>query len=144
MLEYFTYKKVKKHRDEKKASTPSTPAPKVTTPGTPEPGPLLKEEDENFLQRVISAEGTPPPLPDRPMGWMPEAGDSTANNAQMVVHNGNEVATESKEKSKQDKGKGKKDEKTEDKSAKKSRFSFLTRSGTKKASFPLSARPLHN
>lgn len=141
MLEYFSYKKLKKHQAEKKASTPSTPShieKHHSTPSSPEPTPLLTDEDEHFLQRVVSAEGTPPPLPDRPLGWMPEAGDSTSNDAQMVVHDGNGTAAEhAKEghEKKQDKGKGKENEKAQDKSAKKiGRFSFLARSGTKKVS----------
>ncbi|PQE22837.1 ring-like domain-containing protein [Rutstroemia sp. NJR-2017a BBW] len=69
MLEYFTYKKVKKHRDENRASASNTPT--ATTPSTPAPhfdnpaSPVLTEEDEHFLHRFISAEGTPPPLPER-------------------------------------------------------------------------------
>ena len=53
MLEYFSYKKIKKHQAEKKAEA------KIQTP-------LITEEDENFLTRIVSAEGTPPPLPERP------------------------------------------------------------------------------
>jgi hypothetical protein len=116
MLEYFTYKKVKKHQAEKRAQA------QVQSP-------LISEEDENFLERIVSAEGTPPPLPERPAGLGPEAGDSTGNNSQMVAHNGGPVDEKNKEKSK---GKGK--EKDKPKDAKKSnRFSFLSRSGTKKA-----------
>lgn len=118
MLEYFTYKKVKKHQAEKSAET------KVQTP-------ILNEEDENFLERVISAEGPPPPLPERPHHVLgPEAGESTENNSQMVEHNGGPVVEEHKDKGK---GKGKEKENEKPKDAKKpSRFSFLSRSGTKK------------
>ena len=112
MLEYFSYKKVKKHQAEKRAQA------QVQSP-------LLTEEDENFLERIVSAEGTPPPLPDRPQSLGPEAGDSTGNNSQLVARNGEPVDK------KLDKGKGKETEKPKD--AKKSnRFSFLARSGTKK------------
>jgi len=115
MLEYFTYKKVKKHQAEKRAEA------NVQTP-------ILNEEDENFLERVISAEGTPPPLPERPHILGPEAGDSTGNNSQMVEHNSGPVDEKLK-----DKGKGKEKENERPKDAKKSnRFSFLMRSGTKK------------
>jgi hypothetical protein len=115
MLEYFSYKKVKKHQAEKRAQA------QVQSP-------LLNEEDENFLERIVSAEGTPPPLPNRPLGLGPEAGDSTDNNSQMVAHNGGPVDEKNK-----DKGKRKENEKPKD--AKKSnRFSFLSKSGTKKAS----------
>ena len=115
MLEYFTYKKVKKHQAEKKAET------QVQSP-------LLNEDDENFLERIVSAEGTPPPLPDRPHILVPEAGDSTGGVSQSVPPNDglvNEKHT--------DKGKGKENQKPKD--AKRSnRFSLFSRSGTKKAS----------
>ena len=116
-MEYFTYKKVKKHQAEKRAQA------QVQSP-------LLNDEDANFLERIVSAEGTPPPLPERPHGLGPEAGDSTGNNAQMVAHDGGPV-DENKAK-----GKGKENKKPKTKEDKKlGRFSFLTRSGTKKVSY---------
>jgi hypothetical protein len=132
MLEYFTYKKIKKQQAEKMAEAGVQ-------------SPVLSEEDENFLGRIVSAEGTPPPLPERPR-FGPEAGDSTNNQAQMVVHDGNGTteAPLNHEKTK-DKGKGKENEKHAQKDAKKtsSRFSFLHRSSTKKVSS--SFRPqVHN
>jgi hypothetical protein len=118
MMEYFTHKKEKKHQDEKKRAET-----KVETPA-----PVLSDEDEYFLERIVSAEGTPPPLPDRPSYLNPEAGDSTENDAQMVVHDGNETQPE---KGNKHKGKGKGDQKLDDKeksAAKKAanRFSFIT------------------
>lgn len=120
-MEYFTYKKIKKHQAEKRAEA------QVQTP-------IINEEDENYLERIISAEGTPPPLPTRPTGLdNGTVGDSTGNKSQMVVHDG-EAANKETEKSK-DKGKGKEAE--EPKDAKKSnRFSFIQRTFTKKVSFP--------
>ncbi|KAG9231690.1 hypothetical protein BJ875DRAFT_468726 [Amylocarpus encephaloides] len=79
MLEYFTYKKVKKHQHEKK------PRGKGRETLVQTPPPLLNEEDERFLERIMSAEGTPPPLPARPTLGA-EAGDVTGNVSQMVVH----------------------------------------------------------
>lgn len=123
-MEYFTYKKIKKHQAEKHAKEGSQT-------------PVISEEDEHFLTRVISAEGTPPPLPERPhLGA--EAGDSTNNQAQMVVRDGNGVTeapvAHEKEKPK-DKGKGKENEKHAEKDGKKaSRFAFIARSLTKKVS----------
>lgn len=114
MLEYFTYKKLKKHQAEKKgkASAPTTPSV---------PAPVITAEDEHFLERIISAEGPPPPLPERPRHEeLPEAGDSTGNAAQVVVHD------------KKDKGKGKENERP---AVKTNRFSFLHRNGTKKVSY---------
>jgi len=122
MMEYFTYKKVKKHQAEKKAAANQQ-------------SPLLDEKDETFLRRVISAEGTPPPLPARPHG-LPEAGDFTGNASQMVVHDGNTVAEEEAHKrSSKDKGKGKEKENeksVETEGKKPGRFAFLSRVGTKK------------
>ncbi|KAG4443271.1 hypothetical protein IFR05_001215 [Cadophora sp. M221] len=122
MMEYFAYKKVKKHQAEKKAAAGQQ-------------SPLLDEKDESFLRRVISAEGTPPPLPARPHG-LPEAGDFTGNASQMVVHDENTVAKEEgHRRSSKDKGKGKEkgSEKGVETEGKKSgRFAFLSRVGTKK------------
>lgn len=111
MLEYFTYKKVKKHQADKleKGQTP-----------------VLDEEDEHFLKRVISAEGTPPPLPERPSWQGTEAGDASRNRNQIAVRDGSE------DKSGGDhvnKGKSKENEKTEQKTK---RMSFLQRTFTKK------------
>ncbi|KAJ5040524.1 uncharacterized protein L3040_006178 [Drepanopeziza brunnea f. sp. 'multigermtubi'] len=119
MLEYFTSKKVKKQETEKKAEAGLLP-------------PLINEEDEHFLERIVSAEGTPPPLPERPRVLGPEAGDSTGSAAQVVVHDGNDTAEEEKRRSPKDKGKGKESEKDAEKEKKPGRFSFLHRSGTKK------------
>ncbi|KAI1339143.1 hypothetical protein F5Y15DRAFT_95184 [Xylariaceae sp. FL0016] len=89
MLEYFTYKKVKKHREEKAAGkeSPAVKSPKTSAPSSPSPQtiskpdrassrggtPILDKEDEKFLERLTSTdailddeeEGTPPPLPPR-------------------------------------------------------------------------------
>jgi hypothetical protein len=122
-MEYFTYKKAKKHQAEKKAKAGVQ-------------SPVISEEDENFLGRIISAEGTPPPLPERPR-FGPEAGDSTNNHAQIVVHDGNGTTEPPLDKENtKDKGKGKENEKHAEKDAKpkSSRFSFLRRSSAKKVS----------
>jgi len=118
MMEYFAYKKVKKHQAEKKAAEGKQ-------------SPLLDEKDETFLRRVISAEGTPPPLPARPQD-LSEAGNFSGNASQMVVHDGNTVAEEEHRRSSKDKGKGKEKEHVEAEAKKPGRFSFLSRVGTKK------------
>jgi len=110
MLEYFTYKKVKKHQADKKTTT------KVKSP-------ILNEEDEHFLSRIISEEGTPPALPTRPHGLGPVSGDATANQSQLVVHD--DAVAEFRNKN--DKGKGKAEEEK-----KGNRLSGLVRSITKK------------
>ncbi|KAL5348973.1 hypothetical protein ACLOAV_006399 [Pseudogymnoascus australis] len=56
MLEYFTYKKVKKRQAEKKAREDAQ---------TPPLKPVLSADDEWFIEHLVS-EGTPPPLPKRP------------------------------------------------------------------------------
>ncbi|KAI9843598.1 MAG: hypothetical protein M1838_002530 [Thelocarpon superellum] len=71
MLEYFTYKKVKKHRQEK-AARANSPAPQK---------PVLSPTDEQFLQRVVSEDEPPPPLPERPPVLV--AGDPTDNDQQV-------------------------------------------------------------
>jgi hypothetical protein len=113
MLEYFTYKKIKKHQAEKRARA------QVQEP-------LINEEDEHFLTRIVSAEGTPPPLPERPQGWRIEAGDSTGN-ASQVIPDGEDYEHD-------DNGnaKGKENEKPTD-TKKANRFSFLHRHSTNKA-----------
>lgn len=88
MLEYFTYKKVKKHQAEKQGNTSKSNTPLASAvPASPAvssrprplntvrspsaelrkegASPILNEEDEYFLHRFISAEETPPPLPLR-------------------------------------------------------------------------------
>lgn len=69
MLEYFTYKKIKKHQEN----------------ATKSEEPVLNQEDQDFLHRITSqVEGTPPPLPERPQDF-PVAGDTKDNNAQLVL-----------------------------------------------------------
>jgi hypothetical protein len=115
MPEYFTLKKAKKHQAEKLAVADVQ-------------SPVLTEEDENFLERIVSAEGTPPPLPERPHVLNPEAGDSTDNAAQMVVHDEPGTKADAKTEDKAEKHRGKGKEKVKDKDKKKSnRFSFLHR-----------------
>ncbi|KAL3420128.1 hypothetical protein PVAG01_08627 [Phlyctema vagabunda] len=121
MMEYFTYKKIKKHQAEKRASEGAQT-------------PVINEEDEHFLERIISAEGTPPPLPNRP-SFVDNgtAGDATGNTSQLVPHNNEAAATEkiTTEKVKpRDKGKGKETEKKDIK--KNNRFSFIQRTFSKK------------
>jgi hypothetical protein len=134
MLEYLAYKKIKKRQAEKGAEAEAQ-------------SPVLTEEDENFLERIVSAEGTPPPLPERivsteetppalperPLVLNLEAGDSTNNDEQMVVYGepGTEAETkaeaEAEEKVEKHKRKGKEDGSRKDKK-KSHRFSFLHRS----------------
>ncbi|KAI1877192.1 uncharacterized protein JN550_001264 [Neoarthrinium moseri] len=143
MLEYFTYKKVKKHRTEKAererlASSPSAASPSAPPPTTivskpndePIGTPLLNQEDERFLERITSPDSSavgdngyddenPPPLPPRvptPMlSW-----DSDAE------------SFKSQEAKAKDKGKGKAgktDVKDADKKPANKRFSVITNIG---------------
>ena len=124
MMEYFAVKKLRKHQAEKRAQAGVQ-------------SPVLDQEDEKFLQRIVSAEGTPPPLPERPHGLGMEAGDPTGNTSQMVVHDGSGVAQETeKQDNHKDKGKGK------EKDGKKSnRLSFIQRTFTKKVMSSLRPQP---
>lgn len=125
MMEYFSYKKAKKHLEK---------APKSKEP-------VLNDEDEAFLYRITSqVEGTPPPLPERPQD-LSIAGDSINNHQQLVLADSEEawgvplpdvpdtpegvMAGIEGEDLTQGKGKGK--EKAVD--SKKNRWSFLHRDG---------------
>lgn len=121
MMEYFTYKKIKKHQAEKRAEA------QLQTP-------LVNEADEHFLGRIISAEGTPPPLPTRPTALENGvAGDPTTNNSQLVVPEIKEPAAENGSKKSLDKGKGK--EKANVKDEKKtSPLAFIQRTFSKRVS----------
>ncbi|KAF7867340.1 hypothetical protein EAF04_005423 [Stromatinia cepivora] len=171
MLEYFTYKKVKKHQAEKKgsASNFNTPlaSPEPVSPAAssrPRPlntvrspsaelrregaSPILNEEDEYFLHRFISAEGTPPPLPQRRptlplrpsergiegIGMRDEAGEWRDNELQMILREDGEGETVGRDKEEKVRGKGKignEGEKIDDNSEKAAnkwkRLSFLHR-----------------
>lgn len=70
MMEYFNFKKAKKHPDDADKSE----------------APVLNDEDEAFLHRLAS-EGTPPPLPERPQD-LPVAGETSTNDAQIAIMNG--------------------------------------------------------
>ena len=123
-MDYFKFKKAKKHAETAEKSEE----------------PVLNDEDEAFLNRVMSAveaSGTPPPLPDRPLPQdLPEAGKT--NNAQLALMNGaqdiplpdtpGDANKEAEGQSSKDK-KGKEKEKEKDK---KSRWSFLNRSKSHK------------
>ena len=70
MMEYFNFKKVKKHPDDVEKSEV----------------PVLNDEDEAFLHRLAS-EGTPPPLPERPQD-LPVAGEPLSKDAQIALLDG--------------------------------------------------------
>lgn len=102
MLEYFAYKKYKKHQAEKEAE-------KAHASGHREeraPSLVLNEEDELFLRR-IAEEGEPPHLPERPVVLNPEVGSTTGNDAQVSRTSTGRSSTERHRK---DKGKGKEKE----------------------------------
>ncbi|KAB8287895.1 hypothetical protein EYC80_010253 [Monilinia laxa] len=144
MLEYFTYKKVKKHQAEKKERTSNSNTPLAspnpsspTASSRPRPlntvktpsaefrrgaaSPILNEEDEYFLHRFISAEGTPPPLPQRRptlpfrpsergiegVGMGDEAGEWRDNDLQIILREDGDGDTIPKKKEGRVQGKGK-------------------------------------
>ncbi|KAI9844022.1 MAG: hypothetical protein M1837_005957 [Sclerophora amabilis] len=67
-MEYFTRKKEKKHHEEKTRSEV----------------PVLTPNDELFLERMVSEEGSPPPLPDRSNSFT--TGVPPENDGQLVLH----------------------------------------------------------
>ncbi|KFY00703.1 hypothetical protein O988_03153 [Pseudogymnoascus sp. VKM F-3808] len=73
MLEYFTYKKVKKHQAEKRAREDAQ---------TPPLKPVLSPDDERFIEHLVS-EGTPPPLPERPTALNQESLEADDNTLQL-------------------------------------------------------------
>lgn len=86
MLEYFTYKKIKKHRDPKEKFRQETSYNVASTPTTENAGgPVLTDDDELFFERLTSEDGSytdeagkRPPLP--PRGNTPDyAWDSDEN-----------------------------------------------------------------
>ncbi|KAH8803157.1 hypothetical protein F5884DRAFT_497569 [Xylogone sp. PMI_703] len=127
MLEYFSYKKFKKHKEEKHASEHDHAEVAETSKAQHgSQAPVLTTEDENFLERIVSDEETPPPLPIRPSEL---TGDVSDNEAQVAAE---EPSLEAKEEEK-DKGKGKGKEIEHEKETKKAnRFSFITRNLTRK------------
>ncbi|KAH9887768.1 hypothetical protein F4778DRAFT_418469 [Xylariomycetidae sp. FL2044] len=144
MLEYFTYKKVKKHKEEKQrlekdkeeAAAAKSSAKDSASPGSPkiisqpEGTPILDKEDERFLERLTSPdapalddedEGTPPPLPPRIKTPVIDI-DSDASSVASILKNAEADGG--------GKGKGKNKEKAElkanDKTSSAKRFSFVT------------------
>lgn len=78
MMEYLHLKKLKPH---------DHPVPeKVVAPEKAEE-PVLTAEDEAFLHR-IATEGTPPPLPERPLQHLPLAGETAGNKSQVALFDG--------------------------------------------------------
>ncbi|KAI9810921.1 MAG: hypothetical protein M1827_005780 [Pycnora praestabilis] len=124
MMEYFNYTKAKLHQ----GSTEKSEAP------------VLDDETEEFLQRMVS-EGTPPPLPDRPI--LHEAGDPTGNEQQLVLMHAEEtplpdtpddsLTLEPEEKGKGKEKEGDKVDKSSGKEKKPFRWSFLRRDSRDRA-----------
>lgn len=73
MLEYFTYKKVKKHQAEKRAREEAATASLK---------PVLSLDDERFIENLV-AEGTPPALPQRPIILNQDSDEVKQNTSQL-------------------------------------------------------------
>ena len=129
MLEYFTYKKVKKHQQEKHGHHHDD---QTIQP----PAPILTPNDEAFLQRITSEDDPAASLPTRPLGSV--AGDTVGNEQQVALTGATESAEYGSDvrgvsdESSHGKLKGKATEPSQKRSH---RFSFLQRSGTKKVTF---------
>lgn len=78
MMEYFHLKKSKPH---------DNPEPERVVEPEKAEVPVLTAEDEAFLDR-IATEGTPPPLPERPLQHLPLAGEPAGNEAQVALFDG--------------------------------------------------------
>lgn len=66
MIEYMTYKKVKKNKAEKAAKEEAARKGETSAEGGAEPGtPVLNAADESYLERLLNDEGPRPPLPPR-------------------------------------------------------------------------------
>lgn len=78
MLEYLRLKKPKPH---------DHPEPEKAVEPEKAEGPVLTAEDEAFLHR-IATEGTPPPLPERPLQHLPLAGETAGNESQVALFDG--------------------------------------------------------
>jgi hypothetical protein len=121
MLEYFTAKKFKRHQAEKGAKE------EIQVP-------VLSPEYEHFLERIVSAEDTPPPLPDRPSFTDSEVGGPTGNDA-LHGEPGEQAEVAEYKAKEHDRSKGKgKGNISEKEKRKSNRFSFLRRSTKKKDS----------
>jgi hypothetical protein len=101
MLEHLKYKRAKKHQ----AQLPKSKSP------------VLSPADEQFLQKIVSPEETPPPPPERHPDRV--AGNSTGNAEQIVMENRElQLVEDVREMKGEGKGNAKKDNK---------RWSFLHR-----------------
>jgi hypothetical protein len=82
ILEYFTFKKIKNRLAEKHAIATHAKEPIQSL--------VLSEEDEPFIERIASEEGTPLHLSARPHILNPDvialAADSTNNDAQVSMY----------------------------------------------------------
>ena len=115
MLEYFTYKKVKKHQAEKERSKT----------------PVLSPVDEQFLQRIVAEDGAPSATSARQRPN--EAGDPTGNQAQLVVHgDGPDAARSTGHGHEDDVARGSSQVRNNDSKKATNRWSFLERFAPKK------------
>lgn len=84
MLEYLHLRKSKPH-DRTEPEKVVEPERVVAPEKTEEP--VLTAEDEAFLHR-IATEGTPPPLPERPLQHLHLVGETAGNESQVVLSDG--------------------------------------------------------
>src|SRR5438045_2561763 len=124
MLKYFTLNTKKRQAEKHTKPTPAEAGPadakwkEERHDDESIQSPVLSEEDENFLERIVSEEGPAPPLPIRPfltpdISFSSEAGNSM-NNSQVST-------------SKDIVDKGNMKENVSEKDKKSKRFSFLHR-----------------
>jgi len=94
-MSYFNVKKLRRQSKQPEIAESSTapPAPTVTTPSEePAASPVLNAEDERFLQRLAAIasepEGTPPPLPSRPVSVIQDGEKKVGREAQEALVDG--------------------------------------------------------
>ncbi|RYP64589.1 hypothetical protein DL771_008702 [Monosporascus sp. 5C6A] len=156
MLEYFTVKKVRKHRAEqaekkgrldkekaeiKESGTPSRQKPVIVSEpeDVPKGTPILQEEDEKFLEQLASSRAvstddgdeTPPPLPPRiktpVLEWDSDTSDLVSKEAPERA--GEDKGNDKGKNKGKAKGKGKTASPGDGTEPRHSRFSFVTNLG---------------
>lgn len=117
MLEYFTYKKYRQHKEtkarEEKEKADKIREEKGKAPEDP-PNVVLGPDDESFLEALIAADGPAPPLPPRPeIAWesSSEVRGSEENSAESADEATPGASDEGRKEAKSDKEGDKKDKK---------------------------------
>ncbi|PFH58061.1 hypothetical protein XA68_14214 [Ophiocordyceps unilateralis] len=99
MLEYFTYRKVKKHRAEKKAEESAKPVAESLGVNVDDDAAVLRPDDESFLKDLLSRDDGPVPrLPTRTesaaeLDWPSSDNEATSAAAQKPTVEKNDASS---------------------------------------------------